>query len=109
MRMRPLWPGSDPSEISDWRLFSIDLEAFFNQQALISIIGVGHSLGGTVTLRSALYSPARFKAVILIDPVIFLPSIVVIWDLICRMRLGYTLNPLAKKTLNQARPFLEQN
>src|SRR4030042_4812 len=46
LRMRPLWPDSNPISLTDWRLFSSDLDSFLEQQGYNSVLGVGHSLGG---------------------------------------------------------------
>jgi pimeloyl-ACP methyl ester carboxylesterase len=38
------------------------------------IVGVGHSLGGVLTLWAAIRRPELFRAVVLIDPVVFPPT-----------------------------------
>ena len=75
MLLRPLWPDSNPNDIQDWKPFSDDLLRFLaaaRQPA--PVIGVGHSIGAIVTLRAALRDPGKFRALILIDPVLFVPS-----------------------------------
>jgi pimeloyl-ACP methyl ester carboxylesterase len=79
MLQRPLWPGSDPLEIDDWLPLSTDLIGFLDQQQALPIMAVGHSLGAIVILRAALRSPELFRSVVLIEPVLFLPSRIREW------------------------------
>lgn len=70
---RPLWPGSDPSELTRWELIADDLIAFFDQENLRGAIGVGHSLGGVATLMAAVKRPELFQKLVLVDPVFLEP------------------------------------
>lgn len=105
MRMRPLWPGARPEEISDWRPLADDLRRFLDQQRLTKVVGWGHSMGATTTLRLALRQPERFSALVLIDPVFFPPRIILLWDLIYRLGLGYRIHPLVKGALKRHNTF----
>lgn len=70
-RSRPLWPDSHPYAMQTWRDLAADLLCDLQTVAPAGpVIGMGHSLGGIMTLYAALYRPERFRAVILIDPVI---------------------------------------
>ena len=40
------------------------------------IIGMGHSIGGNIVLRSALTNPNLFQSIILLDPTLFIPRII---------------------------------
>ncbi len=73
MLLRPLWPGSDPKLIRDWKPFSGDLLSFLRQTRAGGVIGLGHSIGAVVTLRAAIEEPRLFRALILIDPVLLPP------------------------------------
>lgn len=105
MRQRPLWPHANPQTLSDWRPLAEDLAAFLDQQGFQRVIGVGHSLGATTTLRLALQQPHRFLALVLIDPVIFPPWMVALWKGIYALGLGYSLHPLVKRTLRRRQTF----
>lgn len=118
MRSRPLWPGAKPQAISDWRPLADDLGVFLDQldasRALPSSrhaplpshpIGWGHSMGAMATLRLALRQPERFRALVLIDPVLYPPAMVIFWDLIYRLGLGYRLHPLVKGALKRRNSF----
>jgi pimeloyl-ACP methyl ester carboxylesterase len=105
MRMRPLWPSADSTAFSDWQVLADDLDQFLDQQALNQVIGVGHSMGATTTLRLALRHPERFRSLVLIDPVIFPPFMSVAWDLIFRIGLAYRFHPLVKGALRRRTCF----
>lgn len=87
MVLRPLWGWSKPDEINDWHSFSDDLRVFLNTYPLggptqgepVPVIGVGHSVGAIVTLRAALRNPRKFRALVLLDPVLFVPRRLVEW------------------------------
>lgn len=70
---RPLWPGSRPQDLNDWRDIAGDLIRFFDQHSLAGVIGVSHSLGAVVTMMAALERPELFRSLVLIEPV-FLPQ-----------------------------------
>jgi pimeloyl-ACP methyl ester carboxylesterase len=105
MHMRPLWPGASPKDITDWQPLSEDIARFFEQQGLSRPIGAGHSMGATATLRLALQRPELFSALVLIDPVFFLPWMVRLWDMIHRLGLDYKLHPLIKGALRRRNLF----
>ena len=87
MLLRPLWGEAKPDQIDDWHVFSEDLRVFLNSSPLSStsngepvpVIGVGHSIGAIVTLRAALRYPKKFRALVLLDPVLFVPRRLVEW------------------------------
>jgi pimeloyl-ACP methyl ester carboxylesterase len=105
MRQRPLWPGSSPEEITDWHPLTDDYLLFLDEHPTESTIGIGHSVGGIVTLRAALHQPHRFRALVLIDPVLFPPVIVHSWQVICALGLGYQMHPLVRAARNRRRQF----
>ncbi len=70
---RPLWPGSDPAELTRWELIADDLIDFFDQENLRGVIGVGHSLGGVATLMAAVKRPELFQKLVLVEPVFLEP------------------------------------
>jgi len=94
MLLRPLWPGSRPEEISDWHPLTGDLRRFLNERAASPIFGVGHSIGAIVSLRLALAEPERFRALVLLDPVLFPPWFIGFWNLMRWVGLGHQVHPL---------------
>src|SRR5512138_2270793 len=119
MLLRPLWQDSNPDEIQNWKPFSEDLlrfltpptpgfdtsEKIIHSTQPAPVIGVGHSIGAIVTLRAALRDPSKFKALILIDPVLFVPSFLVMWQIIRRLGLGERLHPLIAGAKKRRRTF----
>ena len=62
MLQRPLWPGSKPDEIEDWRPLADDLLLFLDEHHSEPPIVVGHSMGGIAALRAAIRQPKRLVA-----------------------------------------------
>lgn len=67
---RAMWPGEPPpARPVSWPEMVIDdLLGALRQHDLRDVIGVGHSLGGVMTLLAAGIEPERFRAVALLDP-----------------------------------------
>jgi pimeloyl-ACP methyl ester carboxylesterase len=93
MLLRPLWDDPKIEDINDWRPLSDDLLRFLTTDGFDPVIGVGHSIGGIVTLRAALRDPGKFRALILLDPVLFVPSVLVMWNLVRALGLGNKVHP----------------
>jgi len=104
MLLRPLWPDSKPNDIQDWHPFSDDLLQFLAGQPA-PVIGVGHSIGAVVTLRAALRDPGKFRALVLIDPVLFVPRFMRMWHVIRSLGLGERFHPLIPGARKRRRIF----
>ena len=107
MLLRPLWPNTKPSEINDWRPFSEDLIQMFDERRIDSVIGIGHSIGAIVTLRAALNQPNRFRALVLLDPVLFPRHFILEWNLLRQFGHGHRFHPFIKAALKRRRKFDE--
>lgn len=105
MKLRPLWDGSTTGEIKNWHPLSDDLLRFLTTGGLNPTIGVGHSIGGIVTLRAALRDPSKFRALVLLDPVLFVPSSLIMWNLTRALGLGNKIHPKIKGALKRRRTF----
>lgn len=105
MHLRPLWEDSIPEELNSWHPLSDDLLQFLTSQATAPVIGVGHSIGAIVTLRAALRDPGKFKALVLIDPVLFVPHFILMWKVIRLLGLGDRLDPLIAGAKRRRRTF----
>ncbi len=105
MKLRPLWEGTKPEDLDDWHPLSGDLLQFLTTGRLTPTIGVGHSIGAIVTLRAALRDPSKFRALILLDPVLFMPSFLVTWNLVRILGLGNKAHPKIKGALKRRRTF----
>ena len=104
MLLRPLWNESNPDDIKDWNPFSEDLLQFLATKPS-PVIGVGHSIGAVVTLRAALRDPDKFRALILIDPVLVVPQFMYLWRVVRMLGLGDRIHPLIPRAKKRRRVF----
>ena len=65
---------SDKTGPFTWRQFGRDVSAFCKALDLKDVVAVGHSMGGHSVVRSCAEDPARFCALVLVDPVIRSPD-----------------------------------
>ncbi len=105
MYLRPLWNGSKPEDIRTWHPLSDDLLRFLSDREPEPVIGVGHSIGAVVTLRAALREPRKFRALVLIDPVLFVPRFIALWSVLRALGLGDRLHPLIRTAQKRRRAF----
>ncbi len=70
-KYRPLWGGQSPSAVKSWHTFADDLIRFMDENGLKNVVGMGHSMGGTISSIAAMKRPDLFEQLVLIDPVIF--------------------------------------
>lgn len=74
---RPLWESPPPPEdFAGWQVMADDLIAGIEAYQLGPVVGIGHSMGGTASLIASTKRPDLFRALVLLDPVLFPPSII---------------------------------
>ena len=113
MLLRPLWQDSKPEDLRSWHPLSADLLDYLASASVAAppplspekVIGVGHSIGAIVTLRAALREPNRFKALILMDPVLFVPQRLILWHIFRIMGQGDRVHPLIPGARKRRRTF----
>jgi pimeloyl-ACP methyl ester carboxylesterase len=105
MLLRPLWRQANMDEIKDWHPFSNDLLRFLSTASTAPVIGVGHSIGGIVTLRAALRDPGKFRVLVLLDPVLFIPSRMIAWNIARAIGISYKVHPNILGALKRRRTF----
>lgn len=105
IHQRPLWESSQPAAIIDWNPLSDDLLRFMDEQKVGKTIAVGHSMGGIAILRAALRKPERFSSVILLDPVLFPPYFIRMWNVIRALKLTHKVHPLVPAAQRRRRVF----
>lgn len=66
---------SQTTAIDGWGIFGRDLAKFATAIDLHGAVGIGHSMGAHALVQAAVYEPARFSRLILIDPVILDPVV----------------------------------
>jgi len=68
---RGMWPvSSKPDPDNDWETYVTDLLRFFEYAGVSAknpVVGIGHSLGGTMSLMAANRHPELFSALVLVD------------------------------------------
>jgi pimeloyl-ACP methyl ester carboxylesterase len=105
---RPLWPSlpgiPTPDSVPTWHPLAGDLIAALDDLGLSDIVGVGHSLGGVLTMWAAIQRPDLFRAVVLIDPVILPPSRLRALRLLRLVRLQHRL-PIAQAAMRRRRTW----
>jgi len=91
--------GSSDStlEFTSWDFFRDQLLALIEYEKISSVIGIGHSLGGAVQLRTAIKRPEIFKKVIVFDPVVA--------NLFMAIFVKVLQNPLAKGAIKRRKDF----
>ena len=109
VHLRPLWPGEQPSKLSEWRVLSADLLNFLDQRACRQVIGVGHSVGAIATLRAALLQPQRFAALVLIEPVLMPPWLVLLWQIFSLFNMADRIHPLVKSARRRRQVFANRD
>lgn len=101
---RPLWePTPLPEEFENWQMMADDLIANFESHGLSQVIGIGHSMGGVATLIAAVKRPDLFKAIILLDPVLFPRYVIWLFGGVLPSWLPTPQFPLVKKALRRRR------
>lgn len=104
---RALWPAEPvPERLGTWETdYARDLLDGLRAHDLKDVIGIGHSFGGIATALAVLEEPARFRALILLDPTILTRQIL---ETLKQMRDSGTIGedfPLAARALKRQRHF----
>ena len=100
--LRPLWDSREqPSDLKNWNLFQKDFTSYLESKNKDRIIGLGHSVGGNIILRTALSKPSLFKKIILLDPTLFVPKIIYLWKLALFFKAQEKFHPWISATLNR--------
>ncbi|GIK11141.1 MAG TPA: alpha/beta hydrolase [Anaerolineales bacterium] len=105
MHLRPLWPDADPDKLHDWLPLTDDFLRFLADRETGPVLAAGHSVGGIVALRAALKEPGRFRGLVLIDPVLFPPYFILLWNLLRLTGLDWKAHPKIPAALNRRRHF----
>ncbi|HQL57143.1 MAG TPA: alpha/beta hydrolase [Myxococcota bacterium] len=71
MEARPMWPDSKVIPVPAWEPLVQDLRLGLRERDMAGCIGVGHSLGAVCSMLASVREPGLFKALVLIDPVLF--------------------------------------
>ncbi|HET6846212.1 MAG TPA: alpha/beta hydrolase [Anaerolineales bacterium] len=92
LQLRPLWQSPTAARrLPSWHELSDDLLAWLGDQSAQPVVAVGHSLGAIVALRAALHEAWRFRALVLLDPVLATRERIMIWRLARYLPFGHPL------------------
>ena len=98
--LRPLWKEKTSHLLlKDWNLLFDDFLKYIID--IDSTIGMGHSIGGNIILRTALSHPKKFSKLVLLDPTLFIPKIIYGWKFILKLGLQAKIHPWINATLNR--------
>jgi pimeloyl-ACP methyl ester carboxylesterase len=103
---RPLWPGSDPDSAGSWRDLARDLGDELRRRRIQSGLAVGHSLGSVLNVLAAAADPRRFRALALIDPVVFTGARTLFWGALRGLGFGRRL-PLIRGALRRRESYAD--
>jgi len=97
---RPLWlaPG-EPETLQSWSQFANDLLALIEYTAREPVVHLGHSMGAAAGMLAAANRPERFRALVLIEPVVVPRRYLVLLRLFAQ--LAPELIPMVRTTLNR--------
>jgi len=106
---RALWEdvGPPPEEPGTWLTLAADLLEGMRRHALAPAIVVGHSFGAVAALLAAVRAPARFRALVLLDPTI-LPEAVLAEFAQQRLRGEAGARPLVQGALTRRNRFASE-
>ena len=90
--LRPLWDNIGLPNFKGWNMFVNDYLNSIENKA--NIIGIGHSIGANILLKAALSKPKKFSKLILLDPTLFIPIKIKIWNIIRKINCHEYLSPL---------------
>jgi len=119
LSLRPFLPDSDPINLKDWRDFRDDYLDFIDDQVSKKrfgrsktidpqVIGVGHSVGAMTNLMAAIERPNLFKALVLIEPVLFPRWRGILMRVLAPYNLMRKIHPLIRATLKRKINFPSQ-
>jgi len=95
----PNYKESTIKKLSNWTVFQKNfLDSLETNE---KIIGIGHSIGGNIILRSALERPEHFSKIIILDPTLFIPRIIYMWKLTSMLGIQNKFHPWLNASLNR--------
>lgn len=84
MEARPMWPEAPVIPLPGWAPLVRDLGDGIRGRGLAGCVGVGHSLGAVCSMLAAAEDPGLFRALVVIDPVLFTGFRSVMWRFLRR-------------------------
>ena len=103
--LEPLYEKLKDNNINSWSPIHGE---FINslKERNYRMIGLGHSIGGNLILRSCITNPNYFSKVILLDPTLFTPRIILFWKVSLLLRIHKYIHPWVKATLRRKMQYV---
>ncbi len=104
---RALWGDGEPPQLTpehSWASLAEDMVTAYETFELQNVIVIGHSIGAVTTILSAIQAPERFKAIILLDPVV-MPQSVCDYMREQRLQGKASHSPMAEGAMRRRRQF----
>ncbi len=96
-------PGPPPRNL-EWAALADEMAQHLRTRGAQGLVGIGHSLGGVLTLMAAVRHPGLFAYLVLLDPVFLAPWVLAVMRLLRVLGREYRF-PLARKALRRRRVF----
>ncbi|MEO0470459.1 MAG: alpha/beta hydrolase [Bacteroidota bacterium] len=90
---------------NDWRIWADELIEAIEHHGKGPVVGLGHSLGGAITIAAAQKRPDLFSRIILFDPPIFGWKRRLLLGISKSLGVGLRIIPIAKQALNRKDHF----
>ena len=103
--LRPLWESPSVPNLNDWWPFVADTDAYFDAQGPGPHLAVGHSIGATLLLLSAIKNPDQYSGLVLVDPAVFSRRVYWTYRLLSLVNAQRLFQPLIQKTLKRRTTF----
>lgn len=100
MEARPMWPDAPVIPLPRWAPLVGDLAHGIRARGLRGCLGVGHSLGAVCSMLAAVEDPGLFRALVVIDPVLFSGFRSMVWHFV-RRRGWMERVPLVRNAANR--------
>lgn len=104
---RPMWPGTDPADFCSWQRSANDIIETIEQMDCGPVTGVGHSFGAVCHTLAAAQRPDLYKALVLIEPVIFPKWFYMLYRLV-PLKWAHHFSPVAKQALQRTEQWKSQ-
>ncbi len=100
----PMRAGTPPPADLNWHLLAAEMASRLQEVEAEAWVGMGHSLGGVMSLLAAIRHPTLFRGLVLMDPVIFPRHFAFALHLLRMVGLGHRF-PLVQAALRRRRVF----
>lgn len=91
-------------KVKKWEPLAADMTEYFPRKMDTPVTAIGHSLGAVLTLMVAAEHPDMFRKIVVMDPVIFSPRLIMVFRIMRLFGQGWRI-PVAVKARRRRRSF----